>query len=286
MGAAYANLGEIDRGERLADEGLAIALEHNALAIPIAKAAQAEIFLLAGRLDDAEAAIAESVLDAAPRIAALRRRRQRQDPDGPDRSDQGRPCRCGRDRRAGGRVAPAARGPPLQPGRVPVEGLIADGTGQARRGGARVARGKRRGRAARLRPDPVADRDGAEPRRVCDRRRGASGRAPEPGQRHRRSDRRKHRRRPNSDRASSVSRKSATCLDSCVRLTGGSRVHGPHRSRHRVQAAGAHRFRRFARRRDHRVRAARGPRRHVRRPPVEGPNRRRTPRAPHVREGG
>ena len=66
MGAAYASLGEIDRGERLADEGLAIALEHNAIAIPIAKAAQAEIFLLAGRLEDAETAIAESVLTRLP----------------------------------------------------------------------------------------------------------------------------------------------------------------------------------------------------------------------------
>ena len=66
MGAAYASLGEIDRGERLADEGLAIALEHNAIAIPIAKSAQAEIFLLAGRLEDAETAIAESVLTRLP----------------------------------------------------------------------------------------------------------------------------------------------------------------------------------------------------------------------------
>jgi tetratricopeptide (TPR) repeat protein len=66
MGAAYASLGEIDRGERLAEEGLAIALEHNAIAIPIAKAAQAEIFLLAGRLEDAEAAIAEAALTKLP----------------------------------------------------------------------------------------------------------------------------------------------------------------------------------------------------------------------------
>ncbi len=66
MGAAYASLGAIDRGVRLADEGLAIALDHNAMAIPIVKAAQAEIFLLAGRLDDAEAANAESVLTRLP----------------------------------------------------------------------------------------------------------------------------------------------------------------------------------------------------------------------------
>ncbi len=41
-------------------------MEHNAIAIPIAKAAQAEIFLLAGRLEDAETAIAESVLTRLP----------------------------------------------------------------------------------------------------------------------------------------------------------------------------------------------------------------------------
>ena len=49
MGAAYATLGEIERGKALADEGLVIAREHNALAIPIVKAAEAEILLLAGR---------------------------------------------------------------------------------------------------------------------------------------------------------------------------------------------------------------------------------------------
>ena len=75
--------------ERSTDEGLAIALEHNAIAIPIAKSAQAEIFLLAGRLEDAESAIAESLLTRLPgllhfaaaansqilkgRIAAIRR---------------------------------------------------------------------------------------------------------------------------------------------------------------------------------------------------------------------
>ena len=66
MGAAYAKLGEIERGSRLADEGLAIALERNTLAIPIVKASQAEILVLAGRLDEAEAAIAESVLGRLP----------------------------------------------------------------------------------------------------------------------------------------------------------------------------------------------------------------------------
>jgi tetratricopeptide (TPR) repeat protein len=66
MGAAYATLGEIERGKALADEGLVIAREHNALAIPIVKAAEAEILLLAGRLDEAEAAIAESALSRLP----------------------------------------------------------------------------------------------------------------------------------------------------------------------------------------------------------------------------
>ena len=66
MGAAYATLGEIERGSRLADEGLAIARERNTLAIPLVKAAQAEILVLAGRLDEAEAAIAESVLGRLP----------------------------------------------------------------------------------------------------------------------------------------------------------------------------------------------------------------------------
>jgi class 3 adenylate cyclase/tetratricopeptide (TPR) repeat protein len=66
MGAAYAALGEIERGLRLADDGLAIARERNSVAIPIVMAAEAEIFLLAGRPDEAEAAIAESVRSRLP----------------------------------------------------------------------------------------------------------------------------------------------------------------------------------------------------------------------------
>ena len=66
MGAAYARLGEIERGLQLAEEGLPIARGANTLAIPIVMSSIAEILLLAGRLDEAEEAIEKSTLDRLP----------------------------------------------------------------------------------------------------------------------------------------------------------------------------------------------------------------------------
>ena len=278
--------GEIDRGERLADEGLAIALEHNAIAIPIAKSAQAEIFLLAGRLEDAEAAIAESVLTRLPgllhfaaaanaeilkgRIAAIRG-----DHAGAvEIADQ---------------VVEWLRPLGVRP-YIPAA-LLLKGSSLAELGKldeAERALLEGSAEAEQLGFDPILWQIEMALSRVASAT-GDAARAAElrsRGQRDDRSDRRKHRRRrtPIELPRSPGSPRRVRIAD--VRLTGGSRAHGPHRSRHRVQAAGAHRVRRFSRRRDDRVRAARGSRRHVRRPPVEGPNRRRAPRAPHVREGG
>jgi len=66
MGAAYADLGAVERGLRLADEGLEIGRERNAMAIPIVMAARAEILLAAGRLEDAEHAIQQSTIERLP----------------------------------------------------------------------------------------------------------------------------------------------------------------------------------------------------------------------------
>jgi class 3 adenylate cyclase/tetratricopeptide (TPR) repeat protein len=66
MGAALADLGAVERGLTLAEEGLAIAEEKNALAVPIVMSARAEVFLAAGRLDDAEDAIERSIIDRLP----------------------------------------------------------------------------------------------------------------------------------------------------------------------------------------------------------------------------
>jgi class 3 adenylate cyclase/tetratricopeptide (TPR) repeat protein len=66
LGALYANLGQIERGMTLADEGLVIATEQSPLAVPIVMGAKAEIMLLAGDLDGAEAAIEESTIERLP----------------------------------------------------------------------------------------------------------------------------------------------------------------------------------------------------------------------------
>jgi class 3 adenylate cyclase/tetratricopeptide (TPR) repeat protein len=66
LGAVYASLGAIDEGAAMADEGLAIARDKTPIAVPIVMGSMAEILLVAGRLDDAERAIAESVSGRLP----------------------------------------------------------------------------------------------------------------------------------------------------------------------------------------------------------------------------
>jgi tetratricopeptide (TPR) repeat protein len=71
MGALLANLGEIDRGAELAAEGLEVAERVNALAVPLVMASVAEVALLAGRLDDAQAAIDRSMTEVLPGLLAF-----------------------------------------------------------------------------------------------------------------------------------------------------------------------------------------------------------------------
>src|SRR4051812_15210905 len=71
MGALYANLGQVERGAELADEGLAVAEQVNALAVPLVMASVAEIALLGERLDDAEKAVEGSMTDRLPGLLAF-----------------------------------------------------------------------------------------------------------------------------------------------------------------------------------------------------------------------
>jgi len=71
MGALFANLGQVERGADLASEGLAIAERVNALAVPLVMASVAEIALLDGRLEDAQAAIDRSMTDVLPGLLAF-----------------------------------------------------------------------------------------------------------------------------------------------------------------------------------------------------------------------
>ncbi len=71
MGALYANLGAVERGAELAAEGLAIAERVNALAVPLVMASVAEVALLDGRLDDAQAAIDRSMTGVLPGLLAF-----------------------------------------------------------------------------------------------------------------------------------------------------------------------------------------------------------------------
>jgi class 3 adenylate cyclase/tetratricopeptide (TPR) repeat protein len=66
LGALYANLGDLERGMALADEGLEIAGEWSQLAVPIVMGSKAEIQVLAGRLEDAEDTIARSGVHRLP----------------------------------------------------------------------------------------------------------------------------------------------------------------------------------------------------------------------------
>jgi class 3 adenylate cyclase/tetratricopeptide (TPR) repeat protein len=66
LGALYANLGELERGRELAEEGLEIARERSQLAVPIVMGSLAEIQLLAGELGEAEATIARSGIERLP----------------------------------------------------------------------------------------------------------------------------------------------------------------------------------------------------------------------------
>jgi class 3 adenylate cyclase/tetratricopeptide (TPR) repeat protein len=66
MGALYANLGDLKRGMALADEGLEVAEAHSQMAMPIVMASMAEIHLLAGELDEAQATIVRSNIQRLP----------------------------------------------------------------------------------------------------------------------------------------------------------------------------------------------------------------------------
>ena len=66
MGALYANLGDLVSGMTLADEGLEVAQEQSQMAMPIVMGSRAEIQLLAGELDEAEATIAQSGIERLP----------------------------------------------------------------------------------------------------------------------------------------------------------------------------------------------------------------------------
>jgi class 3 adenylate cyclase/tetratricopeptide (TPR) repeat protein len=66
LGALYASLGDLERGRALADEGLEVAKEWSALAVPIVLASKAEIELLAGELDAAEATMSQSSVERLP----------------------------------------------------------------------------------------------------------------------------------------------------------------------------------------------------------------------------
>jgi class 3 adenylate cyclase/tetratricopeptide (TPR) repeat protein len=66
LGALYANLGDLERGMALADEGLEIAKARSQMAVPIVMGSRAEIQLLAGEFDEAEATIARSGIERLP----------------------------------------------------------------------------------------------------------------------------------------------------------------------------------------------------------------------------
>ncbi|HJS26358.1 MAG TPA: hypothetical protein VJ913_04450, partial [Actinomycetota bacterium] len=66
LGALYANLGHLERGLELADQGLGIAKEWSPLAVPMVMGSRAEIELLAGRLDEAEATLSQSTVARLP----------------------------------------------------------------------------------------------------------------------------------------------------------------------------------------------------------------------------
>jgi tetratricopeptide (TPR) repeat protein len=71
IGVLYANLGDVERGTRFAADGLAAAENLNALAIPLVLASVAEVHLLAGRYDDANAAIEGSITDRLPGLLSF-----------------------------------------------------------------------------------------------------------------------------------------------------------------------------------------------------------------------
>ena len=71
IGVLYANLGDVERGTRFAADGLAAAENLNALAIPLVLASVAEVHLLAGRYDDANAAIDGSITDRLPGLLSF-----------------------------------------------------------------------------------------------------------------------------------------------------------------------------------------------------------------------
>ena len=71
MGALLANLGEVERGAELSAQGLAIAKEVHALAVSLVMASVAEVALLAGRFEEAEAAVEESTSGRLPGLLAF-----------------------------------------------------------------------------------------------------------------------------------------------------------------------------------------------------------------------
>jgi hypothetical protein len=66
LGAVLANLGDLERGEAVAREGLEVAETHNAMAVPLVTGSLGEIQLLAGDVDGAEATIGNSNIERLP----------------------------------------------------------------------------------------------------------------------------------------------------------------------------------------------------------------------------
>ncbi|HET7929048.1 MAG TPA: tetratricopeptide repeat protein, partial [Actinomycetota bacterium] len=66
LGVQYARLGQIERGTRLADQGLEIAKGQTPLAVPMAIASKAEILFIAGVPEQAELALSQAELSRLP----------------------------------------------------------------------------------------------------------------------------------------------------------------------------------------------------------------------------
>jgi class 3 adenylate cyclase/tetratricopeptide (TPR) repeat protein len=66
LGLLHARLGQVSRGKELADEGLEIAKAQTPLAVPMVRVSKAEIALLEGSLDEAEALVGDADVSRLP----------------------------------------------------------------------------------------------------------------------------------------------------------------------------------------------------------------------------
>ena len=66
LGVLYGTLGQMDRGVELVEEARQVAADRNPVAMPMVLVCRAALHLLAGELDEAEAAIAESDVERLP----------------------------------------------------------------------------------------------------------------------------------------------------------------------------------------------------------------------------